>query len=79
MLNRKRSASCALEISDVSGPRHFSKAVSQEPWNSGCFLRCAHPTKNCVHDAPRNLSANEIYSTDVNTVKHYGRCEIQSN
>jgi len=46
MLNRRTSASCPMEISDVSGSLHFSKAVSHAPWNNGCFLRCAHPTKN---------------------------------
>jgi hypothetical protein len=65
MLNRRTSASCALEISDVSGSWHFSKAVSQAPWNNGCFLRCAHPTKNCIHDTPINLSANERYRTNT--------------
>jgi len=50
MLNRRTSTSCPLEMSDVSGSLHFSKAVSHAPWNNGCFLRCAHPTKNCTHD-----------------------------
>ena len=65
MLNRRTSASCPLEISDVSGSLHFSKAVSHAPWNNGCFLRCAHPTKNCTHDAPRALSDNEIHGTSA--------------
>lgn len=72
MLNRRTSASCPLEMSDVSGFLHFSKAVSQAPWNNGCFLRCAHPTKNCTHDTPRAFSDDETHGTSA--LQNYSCC-----